>query len=111
VKRTLGEGLVVGRRIFDEQGKFRVHVGPLTFAEFRSLLPGEPLFRRLVALTRLYTGPEFEFDLALSLKSDEVPLCTMGARAENSCRLGRYGWVAARRSPEDQSVVFRVPGA
>jgi type VI secretion system protein ImpH len=106
-RRTLGEGLVLGRRIFEEQSKFRLHVGPLTFAEFRRLLPAEPLFRSLVALTRLYVGPEFEFDLSLILKADEVPKCTLRAGTSSS-QLGRFSWVRSRGPLEDCTAVFRA---
>lgn len=105
--RTLGEGFVLGRRIFEEQSKFRLQIGPLTFAEFRRLLPGEPLFRSLVALTRLYVGPEFEFDLSLILKAEEVPKCALGAGSSSS-QLGRFSWVRSRGPLEDCAAVFRA---
>ncbi|MPY87891.1 MAG: type VI secretion system baseplate subunit TssG [Luteitalea sp.] len=39
---TLGAGAVVGRAVWDRQHKFRIHLGPLTLAQYESFLPVPP---------------------------------------------------------------------
>ena len=40
--------LTLGSRVWDEQGKFRLRVGPLTYERYTEFLPGRPAFRALV---------------------------------------------------------------
>src|SRR5262249_46417987 len=56
-------GIVVGRRVRDIQGKFRVRIGPLNLEQFRRLVPGGDMLRPLWQLTRLYVGPDLDFDV------------------------------------------------
>ena len=69
----LGVNLVVGERIWDVQSKFRLRIGPLTWQQFRSLMPNGPALRPLCQMTRLYVGPTLDFDVQPVLKPEEVP--------------------------------------
>ena len=71
--------MVLGGRVWDEQGKFRLRVGPLTFARFRELLPGGASLRPLAQMARLFVDAEFDFDVQLVLKADEVPECKLSS--------------------------------
>ncbi len=98
---TLGAGAVLGSRVWDRQHKFRVHLGPLTLAEYESFLPtslelrsgggapkpqcGEGALRKLVDWIRLYLCFELDWDVRLVLKRDEVPPLKLA-------RGGRLGW-------------------
>jgi type VI secretion system protein ImpH len=107
---ALGVSLVVGSRVWDEQGKIRLRLGPLSFAEFRAYLPDGPGFRALVEMTRLFVDAEFDLDVQLVLKADEVPRCHLSSRPGAGARLGRFAWVGARRPARDvDNAVFRAP--
>lgn len=105
-------GIVVGRRVRDIQGKFRVRVGPLSLAEFRRLMPGGDMLKPLWQLTRLYVGPDLDFDVQPVLKKEDVPgtqLCTRAPAAVRG-RLGYNTWSKTRQPPEDaEEAVFRLP--
>lgn len=105
-----GKNLIVGKRIWDVQSKFRIRVGPLTYAQFRDLMPvprGGRL-RPLWQLTRTYAGPELDFDVQPVLKAAEVPRCQLsktGARPQ----LGWNTWVRSKPMPRDvDDAVFKL---
>jgi type VI secretion system protein ImpH len=106
----LGQNTVVGSRIWEVQGRFRVRLGPLKFEQFQHFLPVGGKFRRLAHLTRLYAGPTFDFDVQPVLQGAEVPWCQLGTPGARAPRLGWNTWL--RNKPFTQPVddaIFRVP--
>lgn len=97
----LGCGLVLGERVWDVQGKFRIRVGPLSRAQVEALAPGTPGHRAMADLIRLFAGPDLDFDLQLVLKATDVPPCRLG-RGEGGARLGRSGWLLSGPSAKDR---------
>lgn len=93
----LGCDAVVGERLYDEAGMFRVEVGPLGLADFRRLLPGEAGAQRLAALVGAYTSDALDYDVDLLLKSPEAPPLRLGDDA--TARLGRNAHVGTPRTP------------
>lgn len=89
----LGQGAVAGFRVWERQSKFRLRVGPLSYAQFRSFVPSGPAFKPLVHLVRLYVGQEFDFDVQLVLRGPEVPGCELPPAAAGGVRLGWDAWV------------------
>jgi type VI secretion system protein ImpH len=98
---ALGVDLVLGERVLDEQGSFRLRIGPLTFAEFRALLPETTTFRRLAQMTRLFVDGEFDFDVQLVLRADEVPGCVLSSTPGEGARLGCFAWLKSRAFERD----------
>lgn len=94
----LGSSLVVGSKIWDEQSKFRLRIGPLTLEQYRQFLPGGAPFRALCRLARLYADAEFDFDVQLILKADEVPPPHLSG---DGPQLGRTLWSRAGAMPRD----------
>jgi type VI secretion system protein ImpH len=96
---VLGLTAVAGEKVWDIQSKLRIHVGPLTQAQFLELMPEESpsprqkTFFLLCHLTRLYIGPELEFDVQLELQADEVPHCEMTSEPQRGPRLGWNTWL------------------
>jgi type VI secretion system protein ImpH len=110
----LGAGAVLGRRVWDCQHKFRVHVGPLTLIEYERFLPARPhprgeedrhagtLLRQLVDWVRLYLSFEFDWDVRLTLAMDEIPPLTLGV----SGRLGWTTWLPHPHRSKDASDLY-----
>ncbi len=98
---SLGVSLVVGDRVWDEQGKFRLRVGPLGFRQFRKFLPDGPAFRPMAQMTRLFVDAEFDFDIQLVLKAEEVPSCQLSSKPGKGARLGRFAWLKSRDFEKD----------
>jgi type VI secretion system protein ImpH len=102
----LGEDFIVGDRVWDAQSKFRVRVGPLTYAQFRSLVPDGDGLRPLCELTRSYAGPELSFDVQTVLAAGQAPGCRLGG---DGARLGWDSWVFAADAPaEADDAVFAL---
>lgn len=106
----LGQNTVVGSRIWELQGRFRLRLGPLTFDQFREFLPVGQNFRPLAHLARLYAGATFDFDIQPVLEGPEVPWCQLGAKGPSAPRLGWNTWLRNREftAPVDDAI-FPVP--
>lgn len=98
---ALGVNTVLGSRVWDQQAKFALRVGPLTYAEFCALLPSGEAFESLVQLTRFFVGQEFDFDVQLVLRAAEVPRCQLGEAGSNAPRLGWSTWLKTREFVRD----------
>jgi type VI secretion system protein ImpH len=93
---ALGISAVAGSNVWDQQAKFRLRLGPLTFAEFCRFLPPGGAFRPLVGLAHFYAGEECDFDVQLVLKAAEVPACRLGETGNHAPRLGWSTWLKSR---------------
>lgn len=89
----LGQGFVLGSRTFDVRSKIRVHAGPLSYRQYRAIVPGSPGHDRLRDLTRLYLGPGMDFDLVVELAPGMAPPFRLGGDEEGAASLGRSGWL------------------
>ena len=93
----LGIDAVVGATIHDESGKFRLEVGPVGLADFRSLLPGGADASRIAMLVQLYTSDALDYDVDLLLKGEEAPPLRLGDTS--TARLGRNAHLGTPRTP------------
>jgi type VI secretion system protein ImpH len=110
----LGLDTVAGDRVWDVQGSLRLRIGPLTWAQFRQFQPDGDELRRLAAVTRLYVGPEFAFDVQVVLARQEVPRPRMpsaggDADADEGPRLGWNTWLVHDPPRQDaEEAVFMI---
>ena len=107
-RSELSSTLVVGRRIWDVQSKFRVEIGPLNFESFIEYVPDGSAHRPVADLTRLYAGPELDFDLQLTLLPEEVPECRPGLQGPTRPRLGWTTWLRSVPLKEPAVVSLRA---
>ena len=92
ISDLLGGGAVVGDEVWDPQAGLRVVLGPLTLAQYRDFLPVGSAYQPLRTLVRFYAGDEFDFELQLILKREEVPSCELGAQLDQAPLLGWVSW-------------------
>ena len=100
----LGWGAVAGDEIWDHQSRIRIRLGPLGFAQYRSFLPGGAARRELDALTRFFTRQEFDAEVQLVLKREEVPPCELNEEGEAFPQLGWSTWIknaSFQRDPDE----------
>jgi type VI secretion system protein ImpH len=93
----LGEDAVIGERTWHAQSRFRVVLGPLSFADYERFLPRGRSARPLHDLIKLYVGLEQSWEIKLVLKKQEVPLAWLG----NSVWVGWSSWLGARLTDTD----------
>jgi type VI secretion system protein ImpH len=108
VRGELGRDAFLGTRILLAQHRFRIVAGPMPRERFEDLLPAcagpDPRaaglgLRSLVAMARFASGSEYEFDLELVLRSDQVaPLRLARAIVDPSEPQARLGWSTWLRS-------------
>jgi type VI secretion system protein ImpH len=89
----LGVDAVIGSTAWESQTKFLVRLGPMGYAQFLHLLPSGKSLGSLFSLVRYMAGIEYEFEIRLVLKPEEVPLCQLGAKTPGASRLGWTTWV------------------
>jgi type VI secretion system protein ImpH len=70
---SLGFGAVAGDEVWDQQGRVRVRIGPLTRRRYDEFLPGGRSHDALRALTRFFGNDQFDFEIQLVLARDEAP--------------------------------------
>lgn len=102
-KCALGTDFLLGERIFDRSGKFRVRVGPVDFATYTRFLPGEKAARQLAELVTYFSTDPLQFDTEVILKSEEVPDLPLGERGFLG-RLSRTSWLKSRPSGDKPAV-------
>ncbi len=98
----LGYGAVVGDEIWDQQSRVRIQLGPLTLERYMEFLPGGDAYRHVRALTKFFAGKEYDVEIQLILKRDEVPVCEL--QDEPGQQLGWTAWVKSapfQRDPGD----------
>lgn len=87
----LGYNQVLGHRVTDRSGKFRVHVQELGWQQLHSFLPVGADYQALCALVRLTLRDPLEYDIRLVLARGEIRSLHMGEH--NLCRLGWTSWL------------------
>jgi len=84
---------VVGTRVWDQHARFEIELGPLGLDDFESFLPTEWRFGVLCDLVRFYVKDEFEFNVRLVLKADEIPNVALSTEPA----LSWMSWLGPRR--------------
>jgi type VI secretion system protein ImpH len=109
----LGVNVVAGERVWDVQNKFRIRLGPLDAAAFTHFLPDRSptserkAFFLLTHLVRLYVGPEFDFEVQLVLKAEDVPECCLTDGLGIGPCLGWNTWLRSQPMQRDaEDAVF-----
>jgi type VI secretion system protein ImpH len=106
---TLGVNAILGSRVWDVQGSFRVQLGPLNYTQFKSFMPGEGQMAQLGALTRSFVGPALSFDAQVTLQASGIPALTLSNNPQAGRRLGWNTWLPARGVRADaRDAIFQV---
>ena len=88
----LGVDAVAGSRIWNVENRFRLRIGPLSGEQFSNFSPGGERIYELCALVRTYVGPQFDFDVQVLLRREDVPGTCLKGGTEGS-RLGWDTWL------------------
>ncbi len=89
--QIFGQNFILGKRILSRQHRFRINIGPVSFWQYRILLPGTKRYRQLVDITRHFFGDCYTFDIRIKLKTSDVPGFQIGRR--DVC-LGQTAWLS-----------------
>lgn len=92
----LGSEAVLGSRVWDQQARIELVIGPLGYARFCALLPGGAEHQRFVALLRYLTDRQVDCLVRLKLVPAQTPQPLLHGGAERGMRLGYSAWLADR---------------
>ncbi len=101
----LGVNAIVGSRLWDQQSKFRLRLGPLVFSAFLAFLPSGDKHRPLNEVVRFLMGMEFDFDFQLILNAEEVPACQLSSQPGRQAMLGWTTWLKTKPFQHDDPQV------
>lgn len=103
---TLGDDAICGSQVWESQTKFRVHLGPVGRDKFIRLMPTGDLLVPIFSLIRYMVGIEFEFEIRIYLKKEDVPLCQLGGSGADAPRLGWTTWVSSPGYAYTEDIFF-----
>ena len=86
---------LLGERVWDVQSAFRLRLGRLTYAQFCRLLPNGSALEGVVSLTRIFVGPELDFEIQLVLAAAQVPACRLVQTRDYTPHLGWNTWLSS----------------
>ncbi len=91
--QTLGESVILGRKIWYQESKFQLKIGPLRLDQYLDLLPLKKShsFYTLYKMTKHYSGPEYNFDFRYLVHSGELPKARLGDK--HGSYLGWTTWI------------------
>jgi type VI secretion system protein ImpH len=101
----LGRTVVAGASVFVSQSKFRARLGPLTLPRFVSFLPVGPAWKPLTDLVRYLSGLEFDYDIQLVLRKEDVPPCSLDSKSALPPMLGWTTWITSETPRKDADEV------
>lgn len=110
VNAEMGVNAICGSETWENQTKFRVCLGPMSYQRFVRFLPSGDLLQPIFSLLRYMSGIEFDFEVRLILRREEVPPCRLGGpETQASPHLGWSTWVktTGESLPEDPFITFR----
>ena len=105
----LGVDAAAGSRSWDIQSRIELRVGPLSYTEFRALLPGGTLLPRLGALVKAYLGQDIAFAINPVLAAAEVPAPALDPSSPSM--LGLTGWLPVSGGRKTDAAEARFAGA
>ena len=92
----LGQDLVLGERVRDRSGKFRIHIYELDWQRFHEFLPVGNGYRPLCSLVQFTLRDPLEYDIRLVLRQQAIRELCIGE--QNTCRLGWTSWLGHERA-------------
>ena len=105
----LGVSAIAGTRVWDQQSKFRVRLGPLDFNKFQAFLPSGSAHQPMRSIVKFMVGLELDFDVRLVLQKKQVPSTILTTRAMRKPMLGWTSFLKTKPfKADDEQVLLQV---
>jgi type VI secretion system protein ImpH len=104
---SLGRSTIAGTRIWDQQSKLRLYLGPLSLADYQRFLPNGSAHEQLHSIAKFMIGMELDYDIQLCLARDQVPGVILTTRAVRKPMLGWTSFLKTEpvKADDDQLVL------
>lgn len=106
--QRLGQGAVLGTRVWDQSAAIRLDPAPLSLADFRKFLPGGPKHAELRTMVGYTLGSAVDISLRLTLPAIEVPRTRLSRRPALASQLGWTSFLTTRLRREPGVVTVGV---
>ena len=107
---ALGESAIIGTRIWDQQSKFRIRIGPVNFKQFQAMLPNGSANKPLHSVVKFMAGYDFGYDVQLVLSAKQVPGTVLTTKAVRRPALGWTSWLRTKPfTMDDEQVIMQAP--
>lgn len=120
--RRLGQDTLLGSKVWDAQGRVRLHIGPLPFALARRLLPpdlphassvdatehGGSLHAAFAALVHLMLDRRQDAEIHVQVEPQTVRASEARASGGPGLRLGQTGWLQAGSHDQPRHLRFVI---
>jgi type VI secretion system protein ImpH len=107
-RTSLGVDWLLGERLPDRAGKFRIWIGPVTQAVFRSFLPDGANHKALIELVTLLLRDPLDYDVRVLLAPGEMEPWHLGGPPSP---LGWFLWLGQANAAEQGVDIPLRPGA
>ncbi|OUY08252.1 type VI secretion system baseplate subunit TssG [Acinetobacter populi] len=98
-ENVLGQGLLIGDKIFDATQKFRIVIGPLAPNVYLKFLPGNILAKKLIAWVEQYIRYQYQWDVEIIIDRPKIIQQTLGGELS----LGFTSWIG---QPQQDPIVI-----
>ncbi|MFS1523313.1 type VI secretion system baseplate subunit TssG [Microbulbifer sp. 2304DJ12-6] len=88
VNNCLGKNTILGTHCFQAQNKFQVVIEPMAYEQFMTIAPGTQELEALKAFIKFSAGIELDFELLVTLPTDQVPPAQLNRKPEHAPLLG-----------------------
>ena len=115
-RSQLGVGAFLGDKVWNQQDRFRIRIGPVPRSRFLEFLPDGKTLPKLIELTRFLVGQALAFDVQVILEKEQVPECRLLQNDDKAPRLGWMSWLKTKTTqfpthPGDAIFSKSVPAA
>lgn len=105
----LGVAAIAGDRVWSQDTRFRVRLGPMSYPEFLELTPQGQRLPQVGQLVRAYAGNDLDFEIQPVLFAHEIPACQLTDDAPKN--LGWDTWLITEpRERDGDESIFEVSG-
>ncbi len=105
----LGTNALIGSRVWEQQSKFRLILGALTFKQFQGFLPNGTAHKPLKSIVKFMVGLELDFDMQLILQAQQVPSTVLTTRAMRRPMLGWTSFLKTKPfQKDDDQVILQI---
>lgn len=105
----LGTNALIGTRVWEQQSKFRIILGALTFEQFQAFLPNGSAHKPMKSIIGFIVGVEFDFDVQLILQAKQVPGTILTTRAKRRPMLGWTSFLKTKPfKQDDEQVILQI---
>jgi type VI secretion system protein ImpH len=101
---TLGENSIIGDKVMDRMGTFRISIGPISKEELIQFLPGNKGYETIMRLTNIYLIDHFNVDIEIIVQGEIKSVC-LGDNQWNS--LGIWAWLNCDEVFDEKRIILK----